>query len=269
MDDRAAQLAQAWTEAAGGYEEYFVPRFAPWVELAVSALGPDLPDGPILVPCCGTFPELPLLGAAYPGRAIVGIDLSPGMVARAAARAESWPQAQAVVGDACAVGPEWIGRCAGVLSVFGLQQLPDPAAALTSWVGLLRPGGRLSVAYWPETVEEDGPFALVDRVRESVTADDDAERRLAGAIVTAGATVTADRAVSFPMEHPDAATFWEAMSTNGPLRAVAVARGEEALAELGRRFLALAPSDRPWRHTPRAQLLTAVIPAKPSQPPTS
>ncbi|NUO58156.1 MAG: class I SAM-dependent methyltransferase [Hamadaea sp.] len=267
MEDRAAQLAQAWTDAARGYEEYFVPRFAPWVELAVNALGADLPDGPILVPCCGTFPELPLLGAAYPGRAIVGVDLSPGMVALAADRAASWPQAQAIVGDACAVGPEWTGRCAAVLSVFGLQQLPDPAAALASWAGLLRPGGRLSVVFWPEIVEDDGPFALSRRALDRPAPLGDDEGRLAEAITAAGAVVTADREVSFVMEHPDAATVWAAMVDSGPLRAVALSSGEAVLAEAGRRFLAAAPSDRPWRHTPRARLLTAIFPPKPSQPP--
>ncbi|WP_290864321.1 class I SAM-dependent methyltransferase [Hamadaea sp.] len=207
MQDDESPLARAWDQAAAGYDDYFVPRFAPWVELAVQELGRDLPDGPILVPCCGTFPELPLLATAFPGRPIVGIDLSPGMVARASARASSFPLAEAVVGDAVEVGPEWTGRCAAVVSVFGLQQLPDPPAALASWVGLLRPGGRLSVVYWPDVVEQEGPFALSHRIRGRAAADPDAARRAAEAIAYAGAEVTADRAVSFPMEHPDAATF--------------------------------------------------------------
>lgn len=58
------RLAQAWDEAAEGYEQYFVPRFAPWVADAVDAVAGELPSGPILVPCCGTFPELPALRAA-------------------------------------------------------------------------------------------------------------------------------------------------------------------------------------------------------------
>ncbi|MBF8190239.1 hypothetical protein ITP53_31845 [Nonomuraea sp. K274] len=81
-----------WDEAADGYDAYFVPRFAPWVSGAVRAIaaGP-LPPGPILVPCCGTFPELDALLAHFPGRELVGIDLSAGMVDRARRRAAGRP----------------------------------------------------------------------------------------------------------------------------------------------------------------------------------
>lgn len=78
-DERLSRTARGWDEAADGYRAYFVPRFAPWVKAAVEAVA-EVPDGPILVPCCGTFPELDLLGPRFPGRAIVGIDLSAEMV---------------------------------------------------------------------------------------------------------------------------------------------------------------------------------------------
>lgn len=81
-------LARAWDEAAPGYERYFVPRFAPSVATAVGALDEgDLPPGPVLVPCCGTFPELPALVRRHPRREIVGIDLSAGMARLARERA--------------------------------------------------------------------------------------------------------------------------------------------------------------------------------------
>ncbi|WP_216843461.1 class I SAM-dependent methyltransferase [Phytoactinopolyspora alkaliphila] len=160
-----ASLARAWDDAASEYERYFVPRFAPWVDAAVQEVTEVvLPPGPVVVPCCGTFPELPALTAALPGRDIAGIDLSPGMVEIARRRAAGLPHVRLVVGDAADLAPEWTAVCAGVVSVFGLQQLPDPEAALGAWVSALRPEGRLSVMYWPDTLEDDGPFAVLDRV---------------------------------------------------------------------------------------------------------
>ncbi|WP_117213907.1 class I SAM-dependent methyltransferase [Allorhizocola rhizosphaerae] len=239
------ELARAWDDAADGYERYFVPRFAPWVDAAVGVLTrARLPEGPILVPCCGTFPELPALVGAYPEREIVGIDLSPGMIALARERAAQWPNVRAVVGDAATLDPRWHGACAGVVSVFGLQQLPDPAAALDNWVGALRPGGLLSVMFWPPEVEQDGPFALMRRVlnRHRPPGDDSWADRL-------GDT----EPVSFPMSHADAAAVWRAMAESGPARAFANARGEEFMRAVEREFLELAPIG-PWHHRPTASL---------------
>src|SRR6266536_1054341 len=74
-------LARGWDDAAGGYEAYFVPRFAPWVTAATQPVAQAaVPDGPILVPCCGPFPELDALVERFPERDIVGIDLSAGML---------------------------------------------------------------------------------------------------------------------------------------------------------------------------------------------
>ncbi len=237
-----SDLARAWDEAADGYERYFVPRFAPWVARAVGVLtDAGLPPGPILVPCCGTFPELPALVEAHPEREIVGIDLSPGMVELAHKRAWGLPRVRVVVGDAATLDPRWHGACAGVVSVFGLQQLPDPAAALAEWEGALRPGGVLSVMYWPHEVERDGPFATLSRVL--------GRRRWP---LVKNEQVGGDP-VAYPMSHPDAATFWRAVTEGGHLRALANARGEAYMRRVEREFLAKAPAG-PWEHHPTASL---------------
>jgi SAM-dependent methyltransferase len=257
--ERHALLARAWDEAADGYERYFVPRFAPWVATAVHALAMvTLPPGPILVPCCGSFPELPALAASHPEREIVGIDLSARMVGLARDRAVGWPHVRVVEGDAAALGPRWLGTCAGLVSVFGLQQLPDPEAALADWVAALRPGGRLSVMFWPSQVEQQGPFALLDRVLAGhrPLADNNWQLRLAEAVTAAGATVEHDEHRSFAMSHPDASTFLEAMTTGGPLRALANARGEKFMHTLAQQFLRSAPAG-PWHHQPQARWIVA------------
>ncbi|TDD14194.1 class I SAM-dependent methyltransferase [Kribbella turkmenica] len=267
-DERLARVARGWDEAADGYEEYFVPRFAPWVRSAVEAVS-DLRDGPVLVPCCGTFPELELLVDRFPGRELAGIDLSAGMVERARERAArlGHPRVDVLQADASSLDPRWSGRCAAVVSVFGLQQLPDPEAALRSWVDALAPGGRLCVVYWPGKTEDDGPFALLGKVIGD-RSDSSWEDRLVGAL-DAG-TVERDEFIDFPMTHPDAATYFDAADHAGPMRALALARGDAYLAELRRRFLAEAPAGE-WTHHPRARLLVVRKPPSRAEaaPPTS
>lgn len=257
--ERLARTAQGWDEAADGYEAYFVPRFAPWLAAAVAAVtGSTVPEGPVLVPCCGTFPELDTLVEAFPDRDVVGIDLSAGMVRRARERAVRWPRASVVHRDASTLDPAWTGRCAVVVSVFGLQQLPEPAPALRSWVTALRPAGRLSVVYWPGTTELDGPFALLREVLSAHVppADSSWESDLVPALTTECAVVERDEQLTFSMSHPDAPTFFDAYTRSGPLRALADARGDEFVDQVRAEFLRHAPRGG-WSHRPGARLVVA------------
>ena len=249
-DERLSRTARGWDEAADGYQAYFVPRFAPWVKAAVEAVA-EVPDGPILVPCCGTFPELDLLAPRFPGRAIVGIDLSAEMVRLARERASRLPDVDVFQGDAAALDPRWSGSCAAVVSVFGLQQLPAPAAAISSWFGALRPGGRMCVVYWPEVAEDTGPFALLDKILEA-RADRSWEDGLVDALDDA--VVERDELVAYSMTHPSAATYFDAADRAGPLRALALDRGDAFIAELRKQYVGQAPAGE-WVHHPHARLL--------------
>jgi SAM-dependent methyltransferase len=262
MTDREkqlARLARGWDEAVTGYEAYYVPRFAPWVGAAVRAITEQpLPEGPVLVPCCGTFPELDLLAEHLPGREIVGVDLSSGMVRRARERAASYPRVSVVEGDASALGDRWAGGCAAVVSAFGLQQLPEPDLALGSWAAALRPGGRLSVVFWPHETESAGAFALMAEIvrAEAPGGDWSWEDRLAAAVTAAGAVVERDELPSHPVSHPDAATCFEAHLRSGPLRPLAAERGDAFVGRLRAEFLRRSPQGE-WRHRPRARHIVA------------
>ena len=89
---------------------------------------------------CGTGTLSLLL--AEEGHSVHGVDLSPEMVRRAAAKAGSYPGSDFVVGDA-ADPPLASGTYAVALCRHVLWALPDPAAAVGRWAGLLAPGGRL------------------------------------------------------------------------------------------------------------------------------
>lgn len=267
---RPDAIARGWDEAADGYEAYFVPRFAPWVTDAVRALAVGvLPDGPVLVPCCGTFPELGALVARLPGREIIGIDLSAGMLHRARRRAARRAAVRLIRGDASTLDA-WTGRCAAVLSVFGLQQLPDPERAIGSWAAALRPGGRLSVVFWPDTTERDGPFALIDDAVSAHRAPGHAcwEDRVVAALRAQGAVIEADTRPAHPISHPSASAFFHAYTNHGPLRALVQAQGDASVAGLRDRFLQRAPTGE-WRHRPRARLIVAHRRRRVAMPPSA
>jgi SAM-dependent methyltransferase len=285
--DRLSRIARGWDEAATGYETYFVPRFAPWVRAAVDAIdesadaaappqptatassesraagpgaGGGLPEGAVLVPGCGTFPELELLVGRFPGRRMVRL-------ARERAARLKASGVEVVQGDASTLDPRWSGACAAVVSVFGLQQLPEPAMAMRSWADALAPGGRMCVVYWPETPEEDGPFALMAEV-----IGDRVGRSWEGGLLDAldDVEIERDELVSYPMTHPDAATYFDEANHAGSMRALALARGDTYMRELREKYLEQAPAGE-WTHHPRARLISVRKPPSraAAAPPTS
>jgi ubiquinone/menaquinone biosynthesis C-methylase UbiE len=89
---------------------------------------------------CGTGTLSLLL--VQEGHSVDGVDFSPEMVRRAAAKVGSFPATSFVVGDA-AEPPLQAATYEVVLCRHVLWALPDPAEALARWVDLLTPTGRL------------------------------------------------------------------------------------------------------------------------------
>jgi SAM-dependent methyltransferase len=257
MTDPLDRLARAWDDVAEGYDHYFVPRFAPWADAAVDALDAALPPGTIAVACCGTGPELARVAGRWPERPLLGVDLSAEMVRMARGRMESMgAAARLVVGDAtCA--ESW-GPCAAIVSVFGLQQMPDPRGAVASWTSALTGGGVLSLIYWPEGSDPGGPFSWLRQAfaDEATRADFSWEADLAATIRTNDAIIVRDELLAFEMAHDSAAAFFDAMVDCGPARPRAVSLGPERAAAARRAFLEVARGG-PLRHRPRARHLVA------------
>lgn len=78
----AMDLGEAWSHASAGYDNYFVPRFAPWVAslMEVFKEAEELPPGPVASPCCGTGAELEQFARHFPTRDLFGVNLSGGMI---------------------------------------------------------------------------------------------------------------------------------------------------------------------------------------------
>jgi SAM-dependent methyltransferase len=104
---------------------------------------PMLPSVPARVADlgCGTGTLTVLMAQA--GHVVAGLDVSPRMVALARGKiAAGGVVADVVVGDASS--PPWQpGTFDAVLTRHVLWAMPDPEAALTMWIDLLAPGGRL------------------------------------------------------------------------------------------------------------------------------
>jgi len=258
-------ISQSWTDVADDYDRNLVPRFAPWTNTALDTLGAhaaSLPPGAVYVPCCGPGQELPLVAALVGDRSVLGVDLSSGMIARARERARVvGPNVSAVVGDAAAPQlPQ--SSCAAVLSVFGLQQLPDRVDALVGWYRSLAPGGIAVVVYWPPSVEDvSGPWGRYDKLlQERLGLKNDVERgnwveELSVQARAAGAEVLEDCELRHEIHWSDLSEVWDVMSSAGPWHATKLRRGEEFMGALRSDFLNSAERASPVVHVPCARKL--------------
>ncbi|MFD5786404.1 trifunctional class I SAM-dependent methyltransferase/NUDIX hydrolase/VOC family protein [Streptomyces sp. NPDC087866] len=132
-----------WDSAAASFDEEAdhglldpVVRRA-WARRLESWLPPEPSD--VLDLGCGTG-SLALLAAGQ-GHRLTAVDSAPRMVERARAKLAG-TQARVLVGDA-ARPPVGDRRFDVILARHVVWLLPDPAAVLRHWAGLLRPGGRL------------------------------------------------------------------------------------------------------------------------------
>jgi ubiquinone/menaquinone biosynthesis C-methylase UbiE len=127
----------------------------------------------VLDVACGTgLVTLPAARLVGPYGAVVGVDISQGMVEKAAVRAAAKGLGQVRFLRMEAESLELRdGSFDVALCSLGLMYVPDPVAALREIRRVLRPGGRLAVAVWGDRSRCGwaGIFPVVDRrVRSEV-----------------------------------------------------------------------------------------------------
>jgi ubiquinone/menaquinone biosynthesis C-methylase UbiE len=106
-------------------------------------------DGALLDTSCGTGHMLARYHEHFDTtRPLIGVDLSPHMVA--IARALLGARAELLLGDMCRLDGVDNSSAAAVLSYFALHHLSadDAQLALQEWHRVLRPGGTLAIATW-------------------------------------------------------------------------------------------------------------------------
>lgn len=248
----------AWDEAARGYDAYFSPRFVPYLAAALGTLigrASDLPNpGSLVVPCAGPGRELGPLARAFPARKILASDWSSEMVKLARENNARFSNVSVERADATALRAP-AGPVAALYSAFGLQLLPNAAATLTSWLKLLAPRGLAVIVYWPRDTDDGGPFDVMHRLlAETFPNDRSWQGELEASARAASADIREDVRVAFEMKHDDARSVWQALTRLGPLRALAQAKGQALVDQLGARYEAeFKPG--PISHTPEARLL--------------
>jgi SAM-dependent methyltransferase len=260
--DAKGLLEAAWDDVADDYAGYFVPRFAPFVASAVDTLlahAAALPAGDILIPCCGTGVELPTLRAApaLRERRFVCIDLSTAMLERARAAHGSDPRVSFIHGDASDLRAHTEGPIAGVVSCFGLQQIPAAEVALSRWVAALERDAVASVVFWPaKTPASDFVFSTFQRIVESRLGPTDGswDEALVSRAEEAGGAVLEDARITFDEAHESASLLWRALLRSSPIRVLASRHGEDVVAEIGSAFIRAMPDGR-LRHASTARHL--------------
>jgi len=143
--DPTARVAGMFDALASTYDAVGVDFFAPIADGLLAAMPPRAGERWLDVGCGRGAVLLPVAAAVGPQGRAVGVDISSGMVeqARRLAADQGLEQVELAVGDARA--PAVVGPFDAVASSLVLFFLPDPAAALRSWLPLMAPGARLGV----------------------------------------------------------------------------------------------------------------------------
>ncbi|RKT78746.1 methyltransferase family protein [Terracoccus luteus] len=228
--DRQAGVARLFDQLAEVYDQGGVPFFRPIAGRLVALLAPQPGEEALDVGCGRGAVTLRLCDAVAPGGRVVGVDLSAAMVEllRRDASRSGVTDLDLLVGDAADVGlaPSSFDLVTASLVLFFS---PDPAATLTQWVSLLKPGGRIGLttfggrdAVWSEVDDLFTPHlppALLDPRTTGVDSPFASTAGLEALVVRCGAATVRSRLERVELTLPDAAA-WRAWTMSVGQRAM-------------------------------------------------
>jgi ubiquinone/menaquinone biosynthesis C-methylase UbiE len=144
---RSARVAAVFDQVAGSYENVGVPWFTPIARALVGAVAPAAGDRALDIGCGAGAALFPLAAAVGRSGTVTGIDLSAGMLDRAAAEVGARGLTTVDLRQMDASAPD-LPLAAYDVAVASLVIffLPDPEAAAAAWRRLLVPGGRLGIS---------------------------------------------------------------------------------------------------------------------------
>ena len=139
-------VRRQYDRAAGAYDR----RWAGYVDTTLGLLAEHArirPDERVLDVGCGTGTFARRLVDANPAQSVVGVDVSPGMLAHARRKLGSAPNVRLAEAQAEAL-PFSAAAFDVVVSASALHYVGRPDMALAEMARVLRPGGRLVVLDW-------------------------------------------------------------------------------------------------------------------------
>lgn len=199
MSEQTARVAAVFDTVADDYDQSGVAFFQPIAERLVTALDPRPGERAVDVGCGRGAATLRLARAVGDTGHVDAVDVSSAMVAHvhSAAQTAGLVNVTAEIMDATALTlpQDAFDVLASSLVLFFL---PDPQAALTGWVRLLRPGGRAGITtfgeqseIWREVDQLFTPYLPPEMLDARTSGDDGPFRSDAGMerlMRTAGAT---------------------------------------------------------------------------------
>lgn len=247
-------VAQVFDTLAGVYDQTGVEFFGPVGERLVSLLEPRAGERCLDVGCGRGAVTLPLARSVGPSGSVDALDISSAMVAETKGLVSDagLTNVTVEVGDAADLSSTVPGFDV-VASSLVLFFLPDPAAALRSWVARLVPGGRIGLTTFGRL---DAPTQAVDallqpyappRLLDPRTTGGDApfasDKGMEDLLNDAGASDVRSVVTPTTLEFADLAA-WERFAMSTGQRAMLVRVPADEKAELLGRIGAILESTR-------------------------
>jgi SAM-dependent methyltransferase len=206
-------------------------------ERLVTVAGVDDGDSVLDVACGRGAALIPASRRVGDSGRVLGVDLSPAMVALATQALVD----EGLAGEARVMDAERLdvpdGSFDTALCAFGLFFFPEPEAAVAEMFRAVRPGGRVAISTWGAEDErwswEDDVFGRLNADRRAIVRPFDDPRDIEALLGGGGFTDVENQVESYDVVFADEETWW-AWKWSYSLRGVLEQQDETTLAELRR-----------------------------------